>query len=661
MYVNQTTDVIITCPIHGDFTQRPNNHYMGAGCPECHHNKRCDTNTFIKKARAIHGNKYDYSKVNYTNNKTKVLIICPIHGKFEQTPDKHLRGQGCPGCSSSKLEQTNLQRYGARRPLQNQSIRDRVMKTNLDKYGVDNPMKSKDIQDRLVATNMDKYGVPYSCMADLVIKKKNQTLLEQYGGLSPFASKEVQHKASKSIMDRYGVKNVAMSDDVQKKIRMTCQERYGTYTPLLSPSIREKCYATMRIKGTFNTSEPEDIMYQVLCNVFDKNDVFRQYKSDEYPYACDFYIKSRNMYVELNASWTHGHHWFNSEYKCDFDTLDLWMSKHTVYYDNAVTVWSIRDVEKRHVAEQNCLNYVTFWMNNLLDFYVWLSLDCPDGHDYDKMYSWLPKRCELRLNKPHYKKLSNGNISQLAKYYQQDVFYAREKTMWHDNLYFKDMPLQMYLYANRQKYLSKSPLEISDAEILRGFGISGILRSYTVFDVSVMQDVIKTYNIKSVIDPCAGWGERMLCCYANDVKYQGFDINMLLCEGYDNMIDDFEMCDQTISFGDSSIANISGHYDAVITCPPYYNTEIYSKTGAENLSYDDFLSWWNKVVQNFSNVTYFCFQINQKYKNDMSNIVLQNGFQLIDIISQNTKTSHFNRKNGVVSKHEYEEMLIFKK
>ena len=59
---------------------------------------------FIEKAQKIHNNKYDYIKFNYINTKTKGVIICPIHGDFLQSPDAHLRGQGCPKCKSSKLE-----------------------------------------------------------------------------------------------------------------------------------------------------------------------------------------------------------------------------------------------------------------------------------------------------------------------------------------------------------------------------------------------------------------------------------------------------------------------------------------------------------------------------------------------------------------------------
>ena len=102
-YVNNSTKVCIICPEHGEFWQTPNSHLRGEGCPKCGINRRTISQTlniemFIKKAREIHGDKYDYSKVKYINNKTKVCIICPEHGEFWIQPNAHLNGQGCPLC-----------------------------------------------------------------------------------------------------------------------------------------------------------------------------------------------------------------------------------------------------------------------------------------------------------------------------------------------------------------------------------------------------------------------------------------------------------------------------------------------------------------------------------------------------------------------------------
>ena len=103
-YVNVRTKVCIICPIHGEFWQTPQNHiYKKQGCPKCA-NKSVTTNEFIEKAQAIHGNKYDYSQTEYVNNKSKVKIICSEHGMFWQTPDDHLQGKGCPNCWTRKID-----------------------------------------------------------------------------------------------------------------------------------------------------------------------------------------------------------------------------------------------------------------------------------------------------------------------------------------------------------------------------------------------------------------------------------------------------------------------------------------------------------------------------------------------------------------------------
>ena len=108
-YVNAENKVCIICPEHGEFWQRPANHLSGKGCPVCGEIKRkagakLTTEQFIEKAKKIHGDKYDYSKVNYVGTTTKVCIICPEHGEFWQKPYAHLNGHGCPGCAESKLE-----------------------------------------------------------------------------------------------------------------------------------------------------------------------------------------------------------------------------------------------------------------------------------------------------------------------------------------------------------------------------------------------------------------------------------------------------------------------------------------------------------------------------------------------------------------------------
>jgi hypothetical protein len=99
LYTNAKTKVIITCKVHGDFLQTPSNHLSNYNCQKCSNNYKSDTLTFIEKAKVIHGNKYDYSKVNYKNANSPVVIICKEHGEFKQIPDFHInRKCKCPKC-----------------------------------------------------------------------------------------------------------------------------------------------------------------------------------------------------------------------------------------------------------------------------------------------------------------------------------------------------------------------------------------------------------------------------------------------------------------------------------------------------------------------------------------------------------------------------------
>lgn len=107
-YVNAKTKTKVRCKKHNIiFEITPGNHINGRGCPICRYEKsssklRTPVDVFINKANEIHNGKYDYSKVEYKNNSTKVCIICPEHGEFWQTPQKHLtRKQGCPYCSGN--------------------------------------------------------------------------------------------------------------------------------------------------------------------------------------------------------------------------------------------------------------------------------------------------------------------------------------------------------------------------------------------------------------------------------------------------------------------------------------------------------------------------------------------------------------------------------
>jgi len=108
-YINNKTKVIIWCSQHGNFEQRPDDHLSGKGCLACGELKKslhfmATKEEFVDKANILHDWVYEYFNVKYRGNKVKVLITCKIHGDFNQRPNDHLNGNGCPDCSTSGFD-----------------------------------------------------------------------------------------------------------------------------------------------------------------------------------------------------------------------------------------------------------------------------------------------------------------------------------------------------------------------------------------------------------------------------------------------------------------------------------------------------------------------------------------------------------------------------
>ena len=116
IYQRSNSKLKIECPIHGVFEQTPNGHLMGRGCRECKKTtlsnlKRTKPKNFLNKCQKIHGNKYEYSKVDYQGSKNKITIICKEHGAFKQSPTDHLIGKGCQKCGKLKTRSLTQEQF----------------------------------------------------------------------------------------------------------------------------------------------------------------------------------------------------------------------------------------------------------------------------------------------------------------------------------------------------------------------------------------------------------------------------------------------------------------------------------------------------------------------------------------------------------------------
>lgn len=181
------------------------------------------------------------------------------------------------------------ERYGVNYTGESDILKHKMMETSLKKYGVINPSMSDDIKQKVVNTNLKQYGVKYIAQSP-IIKQRMQ----------------------ENNMRKYGVKFTIQLESTKQKVKETNIQRYGeNYLMKFS----NKGQQTKRQNGTFATSSVETTLYKKLCKYFDSENIIKQYKSELYPFNCDFYIKSENLYIEIQGSWTHGSHPYNEKMK----------------------------------------------------------------------------------------------------------------------------------------------------------------------------------------------------------------------------------------------------------------------------------------------------------------------------------------------------------
>jgi hypothetical protein len=207
------------------------------------------------------------------------------------------------------------------------------------------------------------------------------------------SSDEMKQRVIDGYQCKYNVTHYMKTDEGRHKasVNMHTEEhrdavkrgmlkKYGVPYASMVPTIQQKIVCngcrTKRMNGTFKTSKPEETLYDMLCDTFGCDNVVRQYKDDRYPFHCDFYIKPLDLFIELNASWTHGGHWFDETNTDDIAQLQEWqkrsIEKESRYYHLAIDVWTNRDLKKKQFAEDNSLNYVVFWKQDLSDARTWI-------------------------------------------------------------------------------------------------------------------------------------------------------------------------------------------------------------------------------------------------------------------------------------------------
>ena len=320
---------------------------------------------------------YFPEKLYWYAHKLEGRPICPVCGKelkFITFIDgyKKFCSTVCNNQSYETKErkrQSCLRKYGVENPAQLQSTIDKMKKTCLEKYGVENAHQSDIIKDKIKQTCLEKYGVENPRQnKDIKIRAK-QTCLEKYGVENPSQAQTIKDKKIETSLKHYGVPSPNMIKEIKDKIKQTCLERYGTDNYSKTSQFLEKAYNTKKKNHSFNTSKLEEEFSSYL----DSNSInyIRQHKNEKYPFSCDFYFPERDIYLEINGTWTHGQHPFDPESIEDNIKLDIWKSKDSNYYRGAIETWTITDPHKVQVARENGIQLYVFYghmLENLINF-----------------------------------------------------------------------------------------------------------------------------------------------------------------------------------------------------------------------------------------------------------------------------------------------------
>ena len=221
--------------------------------------------------------------------------------------------------------------------------------------------------------------------------QKIKTCLEKYGVKNAFQKKEIREKAlkgtkskncvekrKKTCLKKYGYENPSQDENIKKKKEQTCFKHYGVSSSFKLKRVhvlshtkeaKRKEYLTKKKNNSFNSSKLEIKIKDLLLQKF--SDTKHQYRSEIYPWNCDFYIPSKNLYIEIQGSWVHGYRPYKGTIE-DLKIVERWRekAKNSNYYKQAVFVWTNRDPLKRQTAKDNNLNWIEFFsLNEFLDWY----------------------------------------------------------------------------------------------------------------------------------------------------------------------------------------------------------------------------------------------------------------------------------------------------
>lgn len=352
-YTSTRSKITIICPYHGEFEQRAKNHLAGQGCPKCKtrklsHSLTLDINEFLLRANEIHHSKYDYSKAQYITSSQKIIIICPTHGEFQQTPNSHLNGRGCPNCGRSRNLKYNYRTFLSKarhihsdKYLYNffedkttnskidivcgkHGLFKQTIKSHLAGYGCPKCARSiESAQDKIARFNQihnNKYT--YSEIIDASDSSIINIICPEHGEFK----QSINNHLAKHGCPKCGIVggwNKLSTDQFIEKARSIHGDAYD-YSPVQYIDYKSKVIINCPNHGKFhqtpsnhiagngcpkcNTSrsKAEQEIYEFISSLYSK-EIIRNSRDIIYPYELDIYIPEFNLAIEHNGDYFHSY------------------------------------------------------------------------------------------------------------------------------------------------------------------------------------------------------------------------------------------------------------------------------------------------------------------------------------------------------------------